>query len=44
MSDFIDINDTNTYPIEFKKFCKDNEEFSLDYDTFLTQKVIDIIK
>lgn len=53
MNDFIDINDISTYPIEFKKFCKDNEnilkntiteDFSLDYDTFLTQKVIDIIK
>lgn len=53
MNDFIDINDANTYPIELKKFCKDNqdilkntitEEFSLDYDTFLAQKVIGIIK
>lgn len=53
MNDFIDINNINTYPMEFKKFCKDNvdilkntitEEFSLDYDTFLAQKVIDLIK
>lgn len=53
MNDFIDINDTNTYPIELKIFCKDNidilkntitEEFSLDYNTFLAQKVFDIIK
>lgn len=53
MNDFIDINDTNTYPIEFKKFCKDNEnilkntiteEFSLECDTFLMQKVVNIIR
>ena len=53
MNDFIDINDINTYPVEFQKFCKDKVDilkntitakFSLDYDTFLAQKLVDIIK
>ena len=53
MNDFIDINDINTYPMEFQKFCKDKVDilkntitakFSLDYDTFLAQKLVDIIK
>ena len=53
MNDFIDINDISTYPIEFKKFCNDKidilkntitAEFSIGYDTFLAQKLYDIIK
>lgn len=53
MNNVIDINDINTYPIELKKFCKDNigalkntvtEDFSLDYDTALREIVHSIIK